>query len=98
MSHLEERLLDREYTNVLTSAQLAGLCYECDQDTAVICKRYDDQKGESCGKYRERLESNGEYVVLIIRNHQPKTIMYRRANQPMTTTALRVSNILDLTQ
>lgn len=97
MTHLESRLQDREFTNILTVSQLAGLCYECDVDTAVIVAKLNIQQGQAYGEYRERYESNGEYVVLIIRNHQPKTIMYRRANQPMTTTALRVSSILDLT-
>lgn len=97
MTHLEERLADREFTNILSRSQLAGLCYECDCDTAVIVAKLSIQQGMAYGEYHERYESNGEYVVLIIRNHQPKTIMYRRANQPMTPSALRVDHILDLT-
>lgn len=98
MKHYEARLQDRPYTSVLTRAQLDGLCYECDTDTAVILVKDDTQHGQTCGAYRSRSESNGEYIVLIIRNHEPKTIMYRRANQPMTCEALRVAKVLDYTQ
>lgn len=98
MSHHTQRLTDRPFTQVLTVAQIAGLCVECDEDTAVIVAKHDQQHGQTTGDYHSRTESNGEYIILIIRNHKAVTTFYRRSNQPMTPTALRVANILDLTQ
>jgi len=94
MTHYESRTQDRPMTSTLSKAQLAGLCYEY-ECAAVIINRITAQN--DYGKYRSRHESNGDLVVLIIRDHKAITIMYRRSNQPQTCEALHVSQVIDLT-
>lgn len=89
MTHIEQRLQERGIQ--VSPAVIAGLCYEYDNDTAVIMER-GNSKGGECGTW----QSNGDVVILIIRNHQPKTIMFRRSNQPMTAKALDVAQVVTL--
>jgi hypothetical protein len=96
MTHLESRLIERNIT--LSMAQLTGIVYEYgDSDCAVVIAKC-EFSGQNVGKYRSRLESNGDLVVLIIRQHEAKTIMYRRSNQPLTPEAMNVKQVIDLTQ
>lgn len=74
---------------------LESMAESCDKDTAIILCQMKTQKGMTYGSYNER-ESNGELVVMIVRNHQPQTIMFRRINQPLTNEALRVESVKDL--
>ena len=93
MNHIEQRLTERVYTNLVSKDVLTGLCYEY-ENAAVIIGRIDMQNDG--GAYRTRTESNGDIVVLIIRDHKAITIMYRRSNQPMTVEALRVKEVVSL--
>lgn len=98
MNHTEERLQDRHIG--LTPAQVIGYVYEYGKentDIAVIVAKC-EFCGQAEGAYRSRGESNGDMIVLIIRNMQAKTIMYRRSNQNNTPQGLRVSELIDLTQ
>lgn len=58
-------------------------------DSAIIIRVNNEIRGDTSGSYRER-KSNGDYEVLVCRNGQPKTTMFRRSNQPFTCDALRV--------
>ena len=98
MTHTEERLQDRNIR--LTPSQIMGYVYEYGdlaQHVAVIIGRVDFQ-GDSSVAYRNRHESNGDLIVLIIRKGQDKTIMFRRSNQNNTPEGLRVNRLVDLTQ
>lgn len=94
MTHIEQRLQERNIA--ISHATIAGLCYECDVDTAVIISK-GEHMGQDYGRYTERNESNGDLVVLIIRNHAPVTVMYRRSSQTNTCEQLRVNQIIDIT-
>lgn len=93
MTHLEVRLQERGIH--VSQAQIIGLCYEY-ECAAVILKR-EAHHGPTTGDFYGRNESNGDLVVLIIRNHTPVTIMYRRSNQNNTPAGLRVDELIDIT-
>lgn len=95
MTHLEIRLAERDIH--VSQAQISGLCYEY-ECAAVILSKQGSHHGPSNGDFYGRSESNGDLVVLIIRDHQPVTIMYRRSNQNNTPSGLRVDELIDLTQ
>ena len=95
MTHYQQRTHERKYTDLLTSAQLEGLCWEY-QSAAVILAKLDGTKGQNYGDYRSRTESNGDLVILIIRDHKPITIMYRRSNQKLTAESMRVNELISL--
>ena len=97
MTHTEQRLTERQIS--LTASQIAGIVYEygdIDTDLAVIVAKVERVEPEKCGYYG-RAQSNGDLVVLIIRNHRPVTLMYRRSDQTNTPAQLRVNQILDIT-
>lgn len=88
MSHLSERLAERGIT--IPQGEIEGIAQRCRLDTAVIlchveCKYVHDGY----------IGSNGDLVILVVRNRRPVTIMYRRTNQPITADALRVNQIVD---
>ena len=95
MTHFESRIIERNVR--MTANQLAGIVFEYGEcDTAVVIERH-EFCGQDSGKYRDRHESNGELTVMIIRNHEAKTIMHRRLNQPLTPEAMNVVRVIDLT-
>jgi hypothetical protein len=91
--HITDRLAERNIT--IDCDKLAILAAKVDNAAIILLKQ--EHKGQE-GAYRTRNESNGDLVVMIIRNHYPVTIMYRRSNQPATCDALRVNQVIDLTQ
>lgn len=93
MTHIEQRLQERDIH--ISKSVLVGLCYEYENAAIIIAKQ--SHYGESSVNYCERQESNGDMVVLIIRNHKPITIMYRRSSQTNTAQQLRVNQLVDIT-
>ena len=93
MTHYQQRIQDRQIG--VSESQIVGLCYEY-ECAAVILSRV-EHKGTNTGDYHGRMDSNGDLIVLIIRDHRAVTIMYRRSNQPQTCEALHVSQVIDLT-
>lgn len=94
MTHIEQRLQER---NIQVSKNvLVGSCYEY-ENAAVILAR-GNHVGDNEHGYFDRQESNGDLVVLIIREHKPITIMYRRSSQTNTPEQLRVNQLVDITQ
>lgn len=94
MTHIEQRLQERHIH--VSAAVLVGLCYEYENAAVILAKGShvgDDENG-----YFDRAESNGDLVVLIIREHKPITIMFRRSSQTNTAQQLRVNQIVDITQ
>lgn len=89
MSHLSERLAERGIT--IPKGELEGVACKCRQDTAIVLCRLAQSNPVSNGY----IGSNGDLVILIIRNRRPVTIMYRRTNQPLTCDALHVSEVID---
>lgn len=63
--------------------------------TAVILTRLEAHTGQE-GAYRTREESNGDLVVLIVRDAKPITVMYRRSNQPLTPDSMHVRQVVEL--
>jgi hypothetical protein len=95
-SHTQQRAVERQIS--LTTSQIAGIVYEYgdeDTDLAVIVAKCERVEPEKCSYYG-RMQSNGDLVVLIIRNHRPVTLMYRRSDQTNTPAQLRVNKIIDL--
>jgi hypothetical protein len=93
MTHIEQRLQERhisiDYAKLCQIAKFAG------RDAAVLLGSVPCQNDDNT-PYTSRELSNGELVVLIVRNNEPKTIMFRRENQPFTAEALRVSKVYTL--
>lgn len=94
MTHIEQRLLERDIH--ISKAVLTDLCYEYECVAVILAKQ--SHYGQSDGDYMSRSESNGDLVVLIIRDHKAITIMYRRSSQTNTAQQLRVNQVIDLTQ
>lgn len=85
--HVKNRLEEREiglYENLPKR-----LARRCNGDTALILQTFDTPRSGYGG-------TNGEIVVLIVRNQFPVTIFYRRKNQPFTPEALRVECVNDV--
>jgi hypothetical protein len=96
MTHFESRIIERNIR--YTVSQLAGIVFEYGEcDTAVVIERH-EFCGQNSGDYHSRRESNGELTVMIIRNHEAKTIMHRRLNQPLTPESMNVVRVIDLTR
>ncbi len=92
-NHLIQRLQERGIN--YHPFTLESMAEKCEKDTAIVLCQCKTQQGMSYGDYYSR-ESNGELVVMIVRERQARTIMFRRLNQPLTCDALRVSAIQDL--
>ena len=97
MTHLQDRLTERGLNGKITDSELYMIASHCSHDTAVILHKLDSPAGDCESSYYKRTESNGELVVLIVRKSRAVTIMYRRSSQTNTTSQLRVSEIIDLT-
>lgn len=95
MTHTQQRLIERGIK--IPDSELNKIALSCNVDSAVILAKLDTHKGDNSNGYYQRQESNGDLIVLIVRNSRPITIMYRRSNQPQTAQALKVSNVIDLT-
>ena len=94
MTHIEKRLQERDIH--ISKAVLIGLCYEYNNAAVIIARQ--SHYGQDTGDYMTRKESNGDLVVLIIRDNRPVTIMYRRSSQTNTAAQLRVNQVIDITQ
>ena len=87
--HLQERLKERGLK--FSEIYLLALALECEKDTAILLH---DTKIHKCRIDQE--ESNGNLVILIVREKRPVTIMFRRDNQPFTPSALKVDAVRKL--
>lgn len=92
MTHCEQRLAERQIS--IQHEKLVQIAKQAGRDAAVLLGKvpYTDNGTD----HHSRQESNGECVVLIVRNSEPKTIMYRRSNQPFTAEALRVEKVFSI--
>ena len=88
MVHLTQRLAERGIS--ITQGELLGIAGTCRQDTAVILTRCQIRLVAD-----GNIGSNGDLVILIVRSCRPITIMFRRSNQPLTPSALKVDAIID---
>jgi len=95
MTHTQQRLIERGIN--IPDSELYTIAKNCTCDSAVILAKLSEHKGDNASGYYQRQESNGDLIILIVRNNKPVTIMYRRSNQTNTTSQLRVNNIIDLT-
>lgn len=90
--HVLDQLKQRElnYSPIF----LLALAEEYDSDTAILLKKL--PKPKNCNQsadYHKRELSNGNLVILIVRDKRPITIFFRRDDQPFTPQALRVQDI-----
>ena len=92
MSHLEQRLAERNITISMDALYAVASKYQ--QDTAVIIKRCAAQVRDNSQDYYTRNSSNGDLVVLIVRAGRPVTIMYRRSSQSNNANQLSVNRIV----
>lgn len=95
MTHLEERLLERNIH--IRQAELERIASQYRTASAIILAKGTHQ-GDDEHTYYNRKESNGDMVVMIVRNRQPKTIMFRRSSQTNKPEQLRVNQIIDLSR
>jgi hypothetical protein len=93
--HITQRLNERKLE--FQPEYLESLALNCNQDTAIILIKLNCHVGSDYRDYYARTESNGDLVILIVRESKPITIMFRRSNQKNTPQDLRVNQILDLT-
>ena len=70
LQHITERLAQRDFN--FTESQLVAIADKYQNDTALILGKRPSQEGSQYGK---------DVIILIIRNHQPVTIMTRRESQ-----------------
>lgn len=89
MVHVSQRLAERGIT--IPEREIDGIARSCRKDTAVILCHLDRVNYVRDGY----IGSNGDLVILIVRNYRPVTIMFRRSNQPLTPDALRVNEVID---
>ena len=89
LSHVQNQLKNRglNYSEIF----LRAVANDCGcEDTAVILDILDQPI-----PYKNQFESNGNVVILIVRNRYPVTIMFRRSNQPLTPKSLDVRKIIN---
>jgi hypothetical protein len=94
MSHLQARLQERNIE--IDDSFLYLLAFSAQEDIAFVIKYLDCHKGSAEENYYARTESNGDMVVLVVRENKPITIMYRRKNQDNTRKGLRVGKFINL--
>lgn len=93
--HIRERLQERNIQ--ISENTCKSLAEKCNCDTALILCHFSEIKNDSNLSYYERKESNGDLLILICRNGNPVTIMFRRSNQCGNfEKALRVKKVEDI--
>lgn len=83
--HIESRLEQRDLP--YTPSQLAEIANKYNEDTAVIIGKRPAREGNRYGF---------EKIVLIVRNHQPATIMFRRESQNFDKRNFSVNRVVYL--
>lgn len=92
--HIIKRLEDRGIN--INLVVLANLAQRCEGDVALLLHKFPYIVNDSCKRFCEREESNGDLTYLIVRNKYPVTVMYRRSAQTNTPEMLKVSHIADI--
>lgn len=87
--HISQRLKERNL-NLSEAFILAVIKESKGKDTAALIKRISDP----VFYYGDVPESNGDLVILIIRNNRPVTVFFRRSDQPFEEKALRVEQCI----
>lgn len=85
MKHIRVRNEEREIS--ISEKDIKRIANNCPVDTAIFLGKTENGFRNWQQSYDE---SNGELVVLIVRDRKPVTVMYRRIEQPFTSRALRV--------
>lgn len=93
--HIYQRLNERGLS--FSMEYLISLAKKCENDTAILLCILDEYRNDSDLDFCQRKESNGNLVILIVRNQDPITIMFRRTEQPFTPEALKVDETMVLT-
>lgn len=91
MTHTQQRLAERNIK--IDDANLWKIARHIGNTSAAVLLGHVDYQGTQEGAYRSREDSNGDLVVLIVRDGTPITVMYRRSDQPFTPDALRVKQV-----
>jgi len=87
--HTIKRLKERGIK--YSTTELNTLAKKIEHDAAVLLAVLDAEKNKG-----DRKKSNGDCVILIVRDRLPITIMFRRQNQPFTSRALAVDAVYRL--
>ena len=94
MSHVCERLHERGIN--IHPFTVDSIAESCKVDSAIVLfKLKNSVNNHGRIAYNERKESNGNIIVLIVRDNKPVTIMFRRENQPLTCESLHVNIVID---
>ena len=94
MTHLEQRLAERNIS--IRQAELNKLASMYTSAALILAKG--SHRGDNRNPYHARKESNGDMVIMIVRNRRPVTIMFRRSSQTNTPEQLRVNQLVDLSK
>lgn len=90
--HVLERLRERKLN--FSQIMLLAIARDCERDTAILLKKFENRNNEMEKiPHYLREESNGDLVILVVRDKTPITVMFRRSDQPFTPQALRVHDI-----
>jgi hypothetical protein len=79
--HIQDRLETRDIN--LSILQINSLCDNCNVDTAIVIRK-EYYLNDKC------------FLILIVRDHKPITVMYRRCSQKTTPQSLNVDKIINL--
>ncbi len=94
MTHIEQRLAERQLS--IQHEKLVLIAKSCGSTASAVVLGNVPYQGQADGAYRSRSESNGDMVILIVRDAKPITVMFRRSDQPLTAEALKVVKVYTL--
>tara|TARA_R110002167_G_scaffold118513_4_gene295153 strand:- start:1867 stop:2292 length:426 start_codon:yes stop_codon:yes gene_type:complete len=91
LQRVDERLVGEEAQKVITAVRKASAKYGT-QSLGIIAHDLGAQRGQAWGN-----TSNGDLVVVIVRNGQVKTVYLRRATQTFDLSVSRTDILVDMT-
>ena len=92
IKRVKERLTKEEWKKVKQTTQQAANRYGT-VSLGVVALRLEEQRNRAWGN-----ESNGDLVVVIIRNYAVHTIYLRRASQTLDLSVTRTDVLVDMTK
>ena len=91
LQRVDERLVGDEAEKVISAVKKACAKYG-NRSVGIIAHDIGTQRGQAWGA-----KSNGNMVVVIVRNGQVKTVMLRRATQTFDLSVSRTDILVDMT-
>lgn len=91
LQRVDERLVGEEAQKVISAVRKASAKYGT-KSVGIIAHDLGSQRGQAWGN-----TSNGDLVVVIVRNGQVKTVYLRRATQTFDLSVSRTDVLVDMT-